>query len=373
MRKFEDRAETIGMRLTADGYLVGEVRCARAGIQQYLASEIGVPGAGLVNVYRPESAVFDRASMATFAGKPVTLHHPPEMVTAENWKKYAVGDIGEDIVRDGDFIRVPIKLMDADIIKEVQNGTREISMGYTCDIRVEDGITPDGQPYQAVQEGPIRINHLAIVPRARGGSSLRIGDGADSWGISPVLTVPTRDHRKETVMSNLQKVVIDGLTIETTDQGAQAIEKLKKELGDSHVKNENLSEEIRNKDTQIGELTVQLQQAKDAANIDVDALVAARTELVAQVKAIDAAIEVSGKTDAQLRKEAVVKKLGDSAVAGANDDQIAGMFRVLAAQKPSNPVADALKQGVTQVGDAAAQMNDAHRKSVNDLNAWRYQ
>lgn len=168
MQKFEDRAEISGMRITNDGYMVGDVRCARVGVQQYLARELGMPVDGVINVYRPESSVFDKSSLATFAGKPVTLLHPSEPVTSENWKDYAVGDIGSEIARDGDFVRVPIKLMDLNAIKSVQDGTREISMGYTCEIEFEDGITNDGQSYQAIQRGPIRINHLAIVPEARG-------------------------------------------------------------------------------------------------------------------------------------------------------------------------------------------------------------
>jgi hypothetical protein len=81
--KFTDTVTLVGTRVTTDGYLVGEVRCARSGCQQYLASELGLvdsePGE-VVNVYRPESAVFSKDSMATFVGKPVTVGHPPEMV-----------------------------------------------------------------------------------------------------------------------------------------------------------------------------------------------------------------------------------------------------------------------------------------------------
>lgn len=147
-------------------------------LQPYHASELGVPASfGIVNVYRPEAVVFDKASLATCAGKPVTLDHPPEPVTAANRKRYAVGDIGTEIARDGEFVRVPIKLMDAAVIRAIQDGAREISMGYTTENRVEDGEAPDGTRYQAVGLGPIRINHLAIVCKARGGSSLRIGDG----------------------------------------------------------------------------------------------------------------------------------------------------------------------------------------------------
>lgn len=154
--RFTDAVTLANTRKTNDGYLVAEIRCARTGCQTYLGSEIGVQDKDKVTVYRPESTVFNRDSMATFAGKPITIGHPSEMVTAENWKDHAVGDIGEDIARDGEFIRVPIKLMDAAAIKQVEDGMREVSMGYTTPISLEDGVAPDGTPYQAVQTGPLR-------------------------------------------------------------------------------------------------------------------------------------------------------------------------------------------------------------------------
>ena len=40
--QFNDRAEIKGFRATADGYLVGEVLCARTGCQDYYAGEMGL-------------------------------------------------------------------------------------------------------------------------------------------------------------------------------------------------------------------------------------------------------------------------------------------------------------------------------------------
>ena len=177
---FLDRAEIAGTRRTADGYMVADVRCARTGVQQYTGAEVGRPDLASVNVYRPESTVFDRASLATYAGKPVTIGHPSVPVNAENWKKYAVGDVGMDIARDGEFVRVPLKLMDFAAINAVQGGQKEISMGYSVEIEWESGIAPDGSHYDAIQKGPLRINHLAIVEKARGGDQLRIGDSMNN-------------------------------------------------------------------------------------------------------------------------------------------------------------------------------------------------
>ncbi|MDT9702463.1 DUF2213 domain-containing protein, partial [Streptomyces sp. P17] len=89
-----------------------DARVARTGIQQYLGSEVGRPDLEVVTVYRPESEVFKADSMASFAHRPITDDHPDEAVTADNWKDYSVGQTGEEIKRDGDFLRVPMMVAD---------------------------------------------------------------------------------------------------------------------------------------------------------------------------------------------------------------------------------------------------------------------
>ncbi|MCV2448468.1 DUF2213 domain-containing protein [Paracoccus sp. DMF] len=371
--QFTDTASVAGMRLTNDGYLVAEVRCARTGCQTYLGAELGLNDKETVTVFRPEAAVFDKASLATFAGKPVTLGHPAQPVTAENWKDHAIGSIGEEIARDGEFVRVPMTLMDAAAIRAVQDGTREISMGYTTGISIEDGVAPDGTPYQAVQTGPIRINHLAIVPKARGGAELRVGDGADTWGVSPVPTA-AKDSSAMTDKA-LRTVVVGDEAVETTDAGARAIEKLKAQIvaKDAEIrdKDKDHADAIAAKDEEIGTLKADVKTAQDAAKVDIDKLVADRAALVEQVKAVDAKIDPKGKTDAELRKAAVAARLGDEMVKDASDAEVLGMFKAIAKDAGSgDAVRAALKDAPAPVGTAAAQ-DHAFQASVADLNAWR--
>lgn len=366
--QFTDAASVAGMRLTKDGYLVAEVRCARHGCQTYLGSEIGVSDLDTVTVYRPERAVFDKTSLATFAGKPVTMGHPAQPVTAENWKDHAIGSIGEEIARDGEFVRVPMTIMDAAAIRAVQDGTREISMGYTTGISIEDGVAPDGTSYQAVQTGPIRINHLAIVPKARGGEQLRVGDGADHWGVSPVPTAA-----KDSVMTDkaLRTVVVGDEAVETTDAGARAIEKLKAQIvaKDAEIRDNAKShaDAIAKKDEDIGTLKADLKSAQDAAKIDVDQLVADRAALVDQVRAVDAKIDPKGKTDADLRKAAVAARLGDEMVKDASEAEVLGMFKAIAKDaKPVDQVRQALKDS-----PAPATAEAAHKAMTDHLTrAW---
>ncbi len=170
------------VRRTSDGYLTAFARVARTGIQEYRGHELGRPDLDVVRVYRPPEEVFAPDAMSSFAHRPVTLRHPKTPVNAKNWKKYAGGQTGAEVVRDAEYIRIPMVLMDQKLIDAYErDGIKQLSMGYSTDIKWRTGVVDAGQPdagqqYDAVQTA-IRGNHLAIVPDARGGDQLRIGDG----------------------------------------------------------------------------------------------------------------------------------------------------------------------------------------------------
>jgi hypothetical protein len=174
---FTDKITLDGSRRTGDGYLAANARVARTGIQSYLGREVGKPDMASVKVYRPESEVFSTDALRSFAHRPVTNDHPPEAVSARNWKTHSVGMTGDEIARDGTFVRVPMVVMDQAAIDDVEAGKVELSMGYACDLDWTAGTTPEGEAYDAIQTN-IRGNHLAIVAAGRAGPQCRIGD---SW------------------------------------------------------------------------------------------------------------------------------------------------------------------------------------------------
>lgn len=371
--KFTDSVFMDGApRITSDGYMTASVRCARTGCQTYLRSELRLDGPGTITVYRPESSVFNKDSLATFAGKPVTINHPSVPVTAENWKDFAAGSVGTDIVRDGEFVRVPIVLMDAAAIRGVQeNQAREISMGYESSVKFEDGVAPDGTPYQAVMDGGIRINHLAIVPAARGGAELRIGDSAIHWGASPLDNQPGGHD-----MADLKKLLVDGLTIEVTEQGAQAIEKLNKQLSDAGINVKTLTDAhsaaMAVKDAALSKLQAELDDAKTKILDDaqIDARVKERADLIGTAKTI-ADGDYTGKTVAEIRKAAVHAKLGDAAITGKDDAYIAVRFDILVEDAAKNPGHDPVRSHF-QAQDRQTTANpaaEARAKMLADFNS----
>ncbi|MGO4129885.1 DUF2213 domain-containing protein, partial [Inquilinus sp. YAF38] len=162
-------------RTTQDGYLVAAARIARTGVQTYSGAEMGRTDLAAVRVWRPEEEVFAADALASMAHRPVTLDHPVEPVTAANWKAHSVGQVGGEVARDGDYIRVPLVLMDRAAVDAVIAGKRQLSVGYAAEIDWTPGTTPAGEAYDAVQRR-IRANHLAVVDAARAGPACRIGD-----------------------------------------------------------------------------------------------------------------------------------------------------------------------------------------------------
>lgn len=164
-----------GVHRTAEGYLLANARAARSGIQQYMGSELGRPELGMVNVYRPEAEVFARRSLDTFSKLPITVDHPSAPIDATNWRQLAVGTTGDEVLRDGEHLKVGLKITDIEAVRAIEAGKRDLSVGYEADIDWQDGIAPDGTPYQAVQRN-IRANHIAVVAQGRARTA-RIGDG----------------------------------------------------------------------------------------------------------------------------------------------------------------------------------------------------
>lgn len=171
---FMDAASLDDWRVSRDGYLVADVKVARQGVYQYAGHEIGRPDLAMVNVYRPPAEVFDARAMRSFALRPATVGHPPEGVSAATWRHHAVGHLGEEIRRDGDFMRATLIISDGAAIDTIKSGTRELSAGYLSSLTWQDTTTPEGEIAQAVMGG-IRGNHVGIVAKGRAGPHCRIG------------------------------------------------------------------------------------------------------------------------------------------------------------------------------------------------------
>ncbi|MAX61561.1 MAG: hypothetical protein CMK46_06995 [Porticoccus sp.] len=365
MQKFNDAVTATGVRRTVDGYLVADVRAARTGIQEYAGRELGRPDMPVVRVYRPEGEVFARDSLASYAHKPATNDHPAAFVTADTWKKDSIGQIGDDIVRDGDHVRVPLILMDAGAISDYEKGKRELSMGYLAEIVFDSGESPEGETYDAVQRD-IRINHIALVSKGRAGST-RIGD----WRAPGEPDRADIQSPKENPMSDskTRTILVDGLSVETTDAGAQAIAKLQSQMKDAEVARQSLEDThakaIAAKDADLAKRDAEIDSLKGKvlSDADLDARVQARADLIATAKGI-ADQDYTGKSDADIRKAAVAAKCGDAAIKDKTAAYIDARFDILAEDAASDPVRKVLIKGV----DRKTANDNGYAASVAALN-----
>ena len=344
-------------RMTDDGYLVTSVKAARTGIQDYRGDEVGKPGKDVVRIYRPEEEVFSAASMGSYSYHPMTDDHPDEMVDADNWREYAVGFVGGDVARDGDYIRVPLAVMDAATRDRINDGKRELSMGYTSDLDWTPGKTEAGEQYDAVQRN-IRINHVALVDKGRAGPQARIGDkgGQNETAQSQ----PDGGHKMAT-----QKVKIGDVSIEVDEQAAEVINTLSEKLKTAEAQAEQASQQadadkaeadkaMAAKDAEIDKLKASV---KDAAALDEE--INARVKLIADAKRV-ADVDYSGKSPDAIRKTAVEAHGVD--VADKSDAYIEARFDALL----DSAVTETKDSKTTNIGDARQRYLDRlTRKEAN--------
>jgi hypothetical protein len=345
----------------------------------------------MVRVYRPENEVFNKDSLASFAGKPITNDHPGVPVNADNWKKFAVGGAGEDVLRDGQFIRVPMTLQDKGVIKDYRTGKKELSVGYACDLKWETGTAPGGEEYDAIQTG-IRVNHVAVVTAARGGSKLAIGDDEDNEeGDDDMSELKTRT------------LTVDGLSCTVEDRSAEIIQrhiqKLETSVADSKTlldkantdhaaKVKELNDKIAALETDKSKLeaekTTLETKVKDSVLTPdkLDAMVKDRALAIAKGKAVVGdKLEVTGKTIDEIKKQVVLAKIGDKAKEWT-PDQIGASFESLTAdvkvdetkltatldnKSPAQQFAQTLhKPGMANNSDAATQAYVDRNKRLGD-------
>lgn len=351
-------------RRTADGYLLAAPRVARTGIQEYLGDELGRPDMPIVRVYRPEEEVFSKDALLSFGHRPVTIDHPPVLVDASNWKKYSAGQTDADVLRDGEYVRIPMMLMDKAAISDVESGKVELSAGYTADIDWTAGVTPDGQKYDAIQRN-IRGNHIAVVDRARGGAALRIVD-----------------TKPEAEMAD-KSIILDGITVSVPDTAAQVIAKYQrdaeskaktdedriKELEDElESLKEKAKKDVETKDAAIATLQTQLADAKMTPE-KLDAAVKSRAAVIDSAKALMGNVVVDGKSESEIRRQVVDAKLGEKAK-GWSDEAIEASFNTLAAAAPTTTeqyrdsfttTTVTAKDGDSSYADYCKRLQDAHK------------
>lgn len=314
---FSDTLTLDAPKITREGYMAVRAKAARTGVYEYLGREVDPEGAHVkatdtVTVYRSEDEVFNPKAIHSFLMKPITDNHPSVAVSADNWSSHAKGVVA-GAVRDGDYVAFDLVLMDAKLIADVNSGKRELSNGYESTIVWGDGVSPEGEKYNARQVA-IAGNHVAVVDHARAGSLCRI---ADSAALCDKMPTNLFDKLGERTVAT-KNILVDGFQVEVTDAAEAAINKLLTKLSDAASALTNAEAKFATDkaalDAKIATLDAELATAK--SNIltgdKLDAAVAERSKLVTDAKKIGGdKLDVSG-TNADIKKRAVLAKLGDA-------------------------------------------------------------
>lgn len=168
MTKFIDTATFDSFESTQEGYLMVDARLTRVGVFEYRMADGSVK-----RMLRPPEEVFRVESLASIKLKPFTDDHPQHLLDVSNTKHHQVGTIGENIRQDGDYVRATVMVTDAEAIKRIRDGKRQVSMGYVSEEDHTPGVWRDGTPYDTVQRN-IVYNHGSLVDVGRAGPEVRL-------------------------------------------------------------------------------------------------------------------------------------------------------------------------------------------------------
>lgn len=349
---FNDHLTLDAPKRLQGGYMAVRAKAARTGTYDYAGVEIdpdnthGLRDTPVVKVLRDEATVFDKGSVHSFIGKPITDNHPSVAVDSTNWKEHARGTIMGAKWEAGDYLAFDLLLTDAGAIAKVDGGKRELSNGYTADLEFGDFTAPDGTKCQARQT-KIFGNHVALVDKGRAGSECAIKDVA----VCDAITADRLNELKaltykETVVKT---ITLDGLPVKLDDAEAveAAFNKLTaraddaaKALTDAQSAHDKA---MADKDAKIADL-----ETKVVDQAAIDKLADEKAEVVQKAKAVcgDKLADTAGKTAVEVRRMALDAQSID--VTDKSDDYVEARFDALTADSkqpvenltPSRPVND---------------------------------
>jgi len=273
---------------TDQGYLRVPGRVARTGIQQYLASELQLNDRKpneIVNVYRPPEEVFSADSLKSYEDVDVTDDHPGELVSADSYKSVAVGHTTDAARPEDDrYVVVDLIVKDKNAIQAVEDGKVSLSAGYEAQYDYAPGVTEDGEEYDFVQRN-IRINHVALVDKARAGERATLFDQSAT----------ERSHTMATVTIDGKSVTVgDDATAQLVQQSLDAANKSYKDM-------EAKAKEYEDEAAKLREEMEGMKAEKDAAIEERDkAKQAASDEAIAErIKAVSdahsSAVKIAGE------------------------------------------------------------------------------
>lgn len=316
--------------LHVDGYI------GRSGILEYTRAD-----GTTWREYRPPEEAFHADSLDSFAMVPLTNNHPPGgKLTAENTREFQVGTV-ERPQRDEQRMRSRMLITDARAIADVRAGKAELSCGYSADVEMRAGVSPNGQRYDAVQRN-VRGNHVAIVDRGRAGPQfrIRVDHAGDTLVVSDSVEI---DNPSPSSTGHTLKFAISGVEYEVSEQVAQAIAKERTDHAEQ-------LKGVKDSSKTATDENAKLQARADTAESDVKKLQAQLAE--APGKALEAAkaraalegkvsktldgVKLDGLSDVEIKRQFAAKVL-DMKLDGKADAYVDAMFDLAVQREDKTP------------------------------------
>ena len=370
--------------LTSEGYLRAWATIARTGVQMYTDAD-----GSIRREYRPEAEVASPESLASFAGKAITLEHPPVLLDSANTKDYQVGFSGTEVVYDNGFVRAVMTITDKDAIERIMRGdAKEVSAGYRVNYEATPGVTDNGENYDGIQK-EINGNHIAVVRRGRAGPQVKLHldrlDAADPYLINSI---------EEPSMT--AKVNFDGAEFEVSESVALAITKeredAKMSYEDMKKKYDGMMSEASKMKEEMDAMEKEMKGKMDAAEgradalsqeleaakadleaaqqVNVDSLVEERIALIDKARiSLDSAFDFAGKNAREIMEASIKAVRGDVDLSERSDDYVTAMFDTLAESPRTDSAAtEELRKAVASI---ASPMSAPSSYMDRIQNAWK--
>ena len=177
-------------RIDSDGRLhVKKSNISRAQVSPYFGAEIpeyqalGLDAKKVYMLLRDPKELEKAAS--TFNNLPLMSTHL--VVNSEDLQKdYVIGSLSNTAF-DGDFLTASLAIWDSEFIDSVMDETQaEISCGYRYKAKMEKGYF-NGVAYDGIMT-EIEANHVALVPKGRAGSEVRVAfDAANNLTVKGII------------------------------------------------------------------------------------------------------------------------------------------------------------------------------------------
>ncbi len=345
--------------------------------------------------YVSKETLFDKASLDTTWGKPITLMHPESgLLDRTNTRQHQRGMT--QLYRDDsrpDILTLLGVLNDAEAIEAVRSGDAvEVSAGYRCDVvQVGDRLEQRNREY----------NHFAIVPKGRAGSEVKvhldcfrcdsavtrqdfetIGEPAtqaaaiatekkqsnnrtDEGGAMPRINLDGVDYefksdeiaaikaelanQREAAIAPLQEK-FDSLSAKEDDAG-----KLKAKLDEAETQVQTLTGEVQGLKTKMEELTT----SDEAIAAEVQARNDAWSEVLPSIKSVDSNFRIDSALTVPQIKRAYLKTVRkQDGVDDLPDAVIDGMYLAL---KP-----DAKQDAADKTRSHLDQLDNVERRDGSD-------